>query len=710
MSDWSLAIDFGTCFTCAAIRVGEQVEVLETDSGRYTPSLVYRDESGELLTGRRAASQAETFPARVARVPKRELVNRSPVLLGGAVVDAEDLAAAVLSTMAGEALRRSGGVPPQEVVLTHPAAWTSDDIAALGEAAKRAHLPSARFVPEPVAAAAFYTQREDIPAGAHVAVYDLGGGTFDVAVLRRTTTGFDVIAQGGNDRIGGEDFDEALHELVAGHATTLDPAAWQDFTQATGLRATRDRALLRRDITEAKELLSVELTRTVIVGDHAIRITRDELNQAIEADIRETITEFQRVLTEAGLTPRHLTAVYLTGGSSRIPLVSDLLSHHLGRTPDLAADPKAVVTLGALTRPRKPRPSEDHEESRTDPPHRSKPKPVSAMSHRATLVGHAKGVDAVRFSPDGTILATASYDETARLWDIRNPDRPHLLTILNGHGVSFRHIAFSPDGTTFATTGREATARLWDIRNPDRPHLLTTLRAHTDWIEGVTFSPDGTILATASNDGTARLWDISNLHQPQPLSILKGHHNWVWWVVFSPDGTTLATAGYPSGTVGLWDVRDPSQPVPLNTLDGHRSSVTGVAFSPDGATLATTSSAIRLWDLRDPSQPMPLNTLKRHHSWVAGGFNPGGGPRGGGVRNSISHVVFSPDGTTLAIANNDGTARLWDIHNLDQPLPTIVLKGHTGPVHDVAFSPDGVTLATASDDKTARLWVAAGHG
>ncbi|MBX6385456.1 MAG: Hsp70 family protein, partial [Microbispora sp.] len=234
MGDWSLAIDFGTCFTCAAIRVGDLVEVLETDSGRYTPSLVYRDESGELLTGRRAASWAETFPARVSRVPKRELVNRTRVLLGGSPVAAEDLVAAVLSTMAEEALRRHGGVPPKEVVLTHPAAWTADDIAALGEAAQRAQLSSVRFVPEPVAAAAFYTQSGDIPTGAHVAVYDLGGGTFDVAVLRRTATGFDVVAQGGNDRIGGEDFDEALYEIVAEHATTLDPAAWHNFTQATG--------------------------------------------------------------------------------------------------------------------------------------------------------------------------------------------------------------------------------------------------------------------------------------------------------------------------------------------------------------------------------------------------------------------------------------------------------------------------------------------
>lgn len=170
MRGWSLAIDFGTCFTCAAVRVDGRAEVVETDSGRLSPSMVYRDESGELLTGRRAASWVDTFPARVVRVPKRELVNRSQVLLDGVAVPAEDLVAAVLSMMAGEAVRRSGGVPPEEVVLTHPAAWTADDVAALGEAARRARLAPVRFVPEPVAAAAFYARNGDVPVGAHVAV------------------------------------------------------------------------------------------------------------------------------------------------------------------------------------------------------------------------------------------------------------------------------------------------------------------------------------------------------------------------------------------------------------------------------------------------------------------------------------------------------------------------------------------------------------
>ncbi|WP_328708415.1 Hsp70 family protein [Microbispora hainanensis] len=674
MGDWSLAIDFGTCFTCAAIRVGEQVEVLETDSGRYTPSLVYRDESGELLTGRRAASQAETFPARVARVPKRELVNRSPVLLGGAVVDAEDLAAAVLSTMAGEALRRSGGVPPQEVVLTHPAAWTSDDIAALGEAAKRAHLPSARFVPEPVAAAAFYTQREDIPAGAHVAVYDLGGGTFDVAVLRRTTTGFDVIAQGGNDRIGGEDFDEALHELVAGHATTLDPAAWQDFTQATGLRATRDRALLRRDITEAKELLSDTTIRQVIVGDLTVSVTRTEFEAAIMEDLRATITTFQDVVTRAGFTLNDLTAVYLTGGSSRIPLVSDLLSHHLGRTPDLAADPKAVVALGALSWAVRP----------------SLPEPMHLTAY-ATLTCFAGPVGRVAFSPDGTILATPDVNNLVRLWDVSHGAEPRLsCAFIADHNGGTFDLEFAPAGTIIATTGGDSNVYLYEVGNPEQILQLAELADaldeftnHTDLVEDVAFSSDGTRMATASRDKTVLLWDITAIHSPRRLATFIQENDEVNGVAFSPDGRILATAGK-DGTATLWRISDGGFEGGLYALT-YKGPVLSVAFSPVGTILsvggADPEARVQLWDVSS-TNPRPLAILG-HPAWVRG-------------------VAFSPDGTRFATACDDGIVRLWDVGSLDRP--SAILEGHTDWVRGVTFSPDGTTLATSAKDGTVRLW------
>lgn len=666
MTEWSLAIDFGTCFTCAAIMVDGRAEVLEVDNSRYLPSMVYRDEHGTLLTGRLAASQAAVSPANVARTPKRALAQGAPLLLGGAPVAAEDLVAAVLSTMATEATRRAGGQPPEQVVLTHPAAWDDQQIATLSEAARRAQLGAVRFVPEPVAAAAFYTQSENIPIGAHVAVYDLGGGTFDIAVLRRTQTGFDVIAQDGSDHIGGEDFDEALYELVADHAMTLDPAAWQDFTQATGPRATRDQALLRRDITEAKELLSVELTRTILAGDQAIRITRDELNNTIEADIRHTVTEFQRVLTSAGLTPGDLTAVYLTGGSSRTPLVSDLLSQLLGRTPDLAGDPKAVVALGALS-----------SASRS-----SSPEPIRLTAY-ATLTCFAGPVAGVAFSPDGTLLATPDVNNVIRLWDISHGNEPRISTAFITSQESWTYdLAYSPVGTFLATTSGDSKVYLCEVGGPEQIRHVIALTGHTDLVEDVAFSPGGTRLATASRDRAVFLWDITAIGSPQGLMAIHAGDR-VNGVAFSPDGRLLANA-CENGEVGLWRMSDTGFEEGLYAMV-YKGPALSVAFHPAGTVLAVggadPAARVQLWDVSS-TDPRPLAILD-HPDWVRG-------------------VAFSPDGTRFATACDDGIVRLWDVADLDQPLA--LLEGHTDWVRGVAFSPDGTTLATSARDATVRLW------
>ncbi|WP_328708417.1 Hsp70 family protein [Microbispora hainanensis] len=665
MTEWSLAIDFGTCFTCAAITIDGRAEVLEVDSRRYLPSVVYRDEHGALLTGRLAASQAGVSPANVARTPKRALAQGAPLLLGGSPVAAEDLVAAVLSTMAAEAIRRAGGQPPKEVVLTHPAAWDDEQITALGEAARRAKLSTVRFVPEPVAAAAFYTEKGDLPAGAHVAVYDLGGGTFDIAVLRRTATGFDVITQGGSDRIGGEDFDEALYELAADHAMTLDPAAWQDFTQATGPRASRDRALLRRDITEAKELLSVELTRTILAGNQTIRITRDELNQAIEADIQETITEFHRVLTSTGLSLGDLAAVYLTGGSSRIPLVSDLLSQLLGRTPDLAGDPKAVVALGALSWATRP----------------SSPEPIRLTAY-ATLTCFAGPVGGVAFSPDGTLLATPDVNNVIRLWDVSHGEPRISCAFITDQESWTYDLAFSPVGAVLATTSGDSKVHLCEVGDSAQISRATALTGHTDVVEDVAFSPDGTRLATASRDRAVFLWDITAIGSPRGLMSIQAADQ-VNGVAFSPDGRLLATASE-DGYASVWSISDPECGEGLYALT-YKGPVLSVAFSPVGTVLAVggtdPEARAQLWDVSS-TNPRPLAILD-HPDWVRG-------------------VAFSPDGTRFATACDDGIVRLWDVGSLDRP--SAILEGHTDWVRGVAFSPDGTTLATSAKDGTVRLW------
>ncbi|MGH3887835.1 MAG: TIR domain-containing protein, partial [Pseudonocardiaceae bacterium] len=318
---------------------------------------------------------------------------------------------------------------------------------------------------------------------------------------------------------------------------------------------------------------------------------------------------------------------------------------------------------------------------------------LTSTSHYRTLRNHTGPVNGVAFAPDGRTLATTSADQTARLWDLSDRNRPRPLgPPLTGHTNAVTGVAFAPDGRTLATTSTDQTARLWDLSDRNRPRPLgPPLTGHTGVVLGMAFAPDGRTLATTSADQTIRLWDLSERSQPRQLGPpLTSHTNTVNGVAFAPDGRTLATTSADQ-TIILWDLNDRSQPRQLGPpLTSHTGEVKDVAFAPDGRTLATTTSgdqAIRLWDLSDRDRPQPL------------------GPPLTGHTDTVFGVAFAPDGRTLATAGADQTIRLWDLSDRDRPQPLgPPLTGHTGEVNDVAFAPDGRTLATASGDQTIILW------
>ncbi len=336
---------------------------------------------------------------------------------------------------------------------------------------------------------------------------------------------------------------------------------------------------------------------------------------------------------------------------------------------------------------------------------------VASGNELRTLTGHDGQALSVSFSPDGSLLASASSDATARLWDVASGK---LLRTLGGHSGQVLSVSFSPDGRTLASASSDRTVRLWDVAS-GRPQR--TLSGHSGQALSVSFSPDGTLLASASSDNTVRLWDVAS---GEVLRTLSGHSGWVRSVSFSPDGTFLASASN-DNTVRLWDLASGNEP---RILNGHGDWVWSVSFSPDGRVLASASDdkTVRLWDVASGHELRSLSvygdprfvsvSFSPNSEILAAASNDGALwlweiSSGNELRAQSGHrgqalsLSFSPDGSLLASASDDRTIRLWDVASGRE---LRVLSGHGGRISSVRFSPDGTLLASASDDETVRLW------
>ncbi len=348
---YQLGIDLGTTYTAAAVARDGRTEIVNLGNRSASiPSLVFVRDDGEMLVGEAAARRATSEPERVAREFKRRLGDPTPILLGGTPYGTDALMAAVLRHVV-DTVSRLQGEAPERVAICHPANWGPFKLDLLQQAVRRADLGSAELLTEPEAAAIHYAAQERVEPGEVVLVYDLGGGTFDAAVLRKTAAGsgvgFEVLGEPeGIERLGGIDFDEAVFGYVRGfiapQLAALDP---DDPTVLADL------ARLRQECTDAKEALSSDSDASIPVSlpgvRNEVRISRAELEDMIRAPLADTIAALHRALRSAGLEPAQVSRVLLVGGSSRIPLVSELVGRELGRPVVVDAHPKHAIPLGA---------------------------------------------------------------------------------------------------------------------------------------------------------------------------------------------------------------------------------------------------------------------------------------------------------------------------------------------------------------------------
>ncbi len=288
----------------------------------------------------------------------------------------------------------------------------------------------------------------------------------------------------------------------------------------------------------------------------------------------------------------------------------------------------------------------------------------------AVLRAPGSAVYGVAYSPDGTLLASGSWDGAIRLWDTRTDE---LVAVLTGHERPVYSVAFDPSGGSLVSASTDKSVRVWDVAT--RSQRLVCL-GHQGPVHAAAFSPDGTMIASASEDGTLRWWDAST---GAALPNLTKESVPMRGLSISPDGRQVAAA-CADGHLRVWPVSDPT---PLVDRPAHTSMLLDVRYSPDGRRLASAGQdeIVRLWDTADWRSLLVIEA-------------------GSG---RIDSIAFRPDGAALATGSEDMTVRIWDTA---EGRAVAALTGHIGPVAAVAWSPDGRRLASASTDAlgSVRVW------
>jgi actin-like ATPase involved in cell morphogenesis len=352
---YGVGIDLGTSFTSAAVSGPDGTHMVPVSPTMTVPSVAYPAPDGALLTGGMAL-KAVSNPALVARNFKRRLGDPTPLVLDGSAYPAAALMAAQLRDMLA-AVTSYAGSPPESIVLTYPAIWGPYRQEQFTEVPKLADVGDFHLITEPEAAATHYSTERKLDDGEVVAVYDLGGGTFDTTILRMRSGLMEILGTPeGREHLGGIDFDQALLAHVdqrldgaVGELDVTDPAAAAALAQI--------QAMCVRGKEELSTELEVRLTVPLPSGPREVAVTRQEFNEMIRPSVQSTIELLHHTMTSARLGADDLSAVLLAGGSSRVPLVAELVARAFDKPVRMTLHPKFTVALGAALVSTQPRPA-----------------------------------------------------------------------------------------------------------------------------------------------------------------------------------------------------------------------------------------------------------------------------------------------------------------------------------------------------------------
>jgi len=342
-----IGIDLGTTNSCVAVMEGgEAVVIANAEGNRTTPSVVAFSKTGERMVGQVAKRQAITNPDRTIASIKREMGSDYKVAVDGKNYTPQEISAMILQKLKADA-EAYLGTTVTEAVITVPAYFTDAQRQATKDAGKIAGLDVKRIINEPTAAALAYGV--DKEQAQKIMVYDLGGGTFDVSILEIDDGVIEVLATAGNNRLGGDDFDECVMKWLV-----------SEFKRSEGVDLTNDKVAMQR-LKEAAEKAKIELSGVTtsninlpyITADATgpkhldITLSRAKFNELTAHLVDATMGPVRQAMSDAGLRPADLAKVLLVGGSSRIPAVQEAVKAYTGSEPFKGINPDECVAMGA---------------------------------------------------------------------------------------------------------------------------------------------------------------------------------------------------------------------------------------------------------------------------------------------------------------------------------------------------------------------------